>query len=69
MSFGLKKSFGRFVKKLPDFIVIKYDDYFNVIYKDGRQSNEYETDRYIFGKSDEGFYMINKKAIVYGIRV
>jgi len=64
MSFGLKTSFGRLVKpKFPPFIVIDHDDYFNVIYQNGKQSNEYQTDDYIFGKDDLGFYMINKHAL------
>lgn len=64
MSFGLRISFGRLVKRgLPLFEVIHDDDYFNVVFLDGRQSNEIETDEYIFGKDDQGFYMINKKAL------
>lgn len=67
MSFGLKISFGRLVKKveIPPFEIIRHDDsdYFSVIYKDGRSSNEVETDDWIFGKTDLGYHMINKKAL------
>ena len=65
MSFGLKVSFGRLVKdiKVDPFIIIDTGDYFSVIYKDGRSSNEVETDDYIYGKTDEGYHMINKKAL------
>jgi hypothetical protein len=65
MSFGLRTSFGRYLKRVdfPPYVVIDDGDYFNVIHKDGTQSNEYETDEYIFGKDDQNYYMINKKAL------
>jgi hypothetical protein len=72
MSFGLGIGFGRLVKEIgfPDFQIIwdKNHDYFNVIYKDGRQSNECDDGEYIFGKDDSGYYMLNKKCLVSGRR-
>jgi hypothetical protein len=72
MSFGLGQSFGRLVKsreRVPphEIITDKDGDYFTIVRSDGSTCTEIDTGTHIIGKNDQGYYLIDKRALTRGV--